>query len=760
MISSNKIKGSVNYIKKVIKPENSSHIWQFSRVGGVNRVNLEKGVDIVSLEHLDQKLWTALSCPTHGLEIDSKTLDLIDKDQDQRIRVPEIIEAVNWITSVIKNPDDLIRENKTLTLSAINENTEEGKKLLISAKQILINIGKPDSQEISVEETSDTDKIFANTKFNGDGIITEDSSENTKEKELINNIISTVGFKIDRNGKNGISIDQITDFYQNCEDYSNWYLKAESDLQKYLPFGDKTNDAFIVLNSIKSKIDDYFIRCRLTEFDSSSTNILNSLDEKFEIFSKKDLTTCIDEIATLPLLKIEANKPLPLTKRINPAWENAFNNFKEIVIKPIFPKIEFLTETDWEIIKKKFENYSQWQNEKTGTTVEQLGLAYIREIIADDSKNNLIALIDKDKALESEADYFFQVDRLVRYYRDLFTLLRNFVTFYDFYLPNSKAIFQAGSLYIDQRCCDLCIKVSDMSKHLTLAASSGICLIYCDCYSKSLNQKMTILAALTDGDIDNMAVGRNAVFYDRKGNDWDATIIKIIENPISIRQAFWSPYRKVSKFINTQIEKVAAEKDKEITSVATTHIEQHSEKVEKGLTESIKSSTPAPAATTPPPPATPPAPFDIGKFVGIFAAFSLALGAIGSVVVSVLTGFFGLEWWKMPLAIIGIILTISGPSMILAWLKLRKRNLAPILDANGWAINARATINIPFGTTLTHIASLPTNAKLNLTDPFSKKKKPFLPILIISFLVLLVITYILWHYGYLNEWGIVKFRLK
>ena len=35
--------------------------------------------------------------------------------------------------------------------------------------------------------------------------------------------------------------------------------------------------------------------------------------------------------------------------------------------------------------------------------------------------------------------------------------------------------------------------------------------------------------------------------------------------------------------------------------------------------------------------------------------------------------------------------------MAIAWLKLRKRNLGPILDANGWAVNAKARMNVPFG---------------------------------------------------------------
>ena len=41
------------------KKNGDQHVWQFSRVGGINRVNLYSGNDLLALEHLDQKLWTA-----------------------------------------------------------------------------------------------------------------------------------------------------------------------------------------------------------------------------------------------------------------------------------------------------------------------------------------------------------------------------------------------------------------------------------------------------------------------------------------------------------------------------------------------------------------------------------------------------------------------------------------------------------------------------------------------------------------------------
>ena len=99
------------------------------------------------------------------------------------------------------------------------------------------------------------------------------------------------------------------------------------------------------------------------------------------------------------------------------------------------------------------------------------------------------------------------------------------------------------------------------AKHAAMAGLAGTYLAYCDCVRKGSGEKMQIVAAFTDGDSDNLMVGRNGIFYDRKGRDWDATITKIVDNPISIRQAFWAPYKKVVRMIEEQVAKRAAAAD-------------------------------------------------------------------------------------------------------------------------------------------------------------------------------------------------------
>jgi hypothetical protein len=369
--------------------------------------------------------------------------------------------------------------------------------------------------------------------------------------------------------------------------------------------------------------------------------------------------------------------------------------------------------------------------------VERLGVEYIQKVLVSDMQATLSGLIAEDLALKEKAESIDAVDRLLHYYRDLHSLLNNFVSFRNFYNSEPHAIFQAGVLYLDGRSCQLCVLVDDISKHSTLASLSKIFIAYCTCSRPASDEIITIAAAVTDGDSDNLMVGRNGVFYDRKGQDWDATIVKIIDHPISIKQAFFTPYKRVARLINTQIQKSAAARDPVVSTNALNHLAAIEAKVEHAKSVTAKSTSTVTAST-----------FDVGKFAGIFAAIGLAVGAVGTVLANIIGGFITLHWWQMPLAIVGLLLLISGPSMLIAYFNIRQRNLAPVLDAGGWAVNAKAFINIPFGRLLTTIAKLPKDAERQLVDPFGEKKKPWVSYFLL--ILLLVVAMILfWKEDYL-----------
>lgn len=707
--------------------KNSRHPWKFFQAGGFDQVRLESGADLIALPQLDQKLWIALSCPVEGLEFDRKTLEMIDSDGDGRIRVPEIIAAVAWATALLKNPDDLLKGSPELPLTAIDDGSSEGSQLLASAKHIMANLGKEAAPAISLADTTDTARIFAQTRFNGDGVIPPDSSDNPEIQKIIVDIMECLGGDTDRSEKQGVSQEKVNQFFADIQAYSAWWQEAETQGASIKPLGTATESAVTAFSVIRPKVEDYFARCRLAAFDVRALSALNRQESEYITIADQELTAAVKEVAYFPLAMIAVGKPLPLKEGINPAWTVPLDNFTKSVIKPLLGDRESLTEADWEQLRSTFAPYHAWQSRKEGASIEKIGIDRAREIVAANRKDVIDELLAKDMALAPEFAAIASVDRLVRYHRDLFTLLKNFVSFSDFYTRKDKALFQAGTLYLDGRSCDLCVRVDDMNKHASLASLSRIYLAYCRCTRNAGNgvtEEMSIAAAFTDGDADYLMVGRNGVFYDRQGRDWDATIARLIDHPISIRQAFWSPYKRLARMINEQIEKMAASRDKAGTDKAAAGIAGGLQKIEVGI------------STVPAKP-----PFDVAKFAGIFAAIGLAVGAIGTALAAVITGLMQLVWWKMPLAIAGIIMIISGPSMIIAWLKLRQRTLGPILDANGWAVNARARINIPFGRSLTKVASLPPGAERSLEDPFADKKSKW-PQILIAIAILFLLFYL------------------
>lgn len=709
----------------------TNHIWNFTTIGGVKRVNITSGNDLVHLKDLDQKLWTALSCPASDLEIDATTLKLIDGDGNDQIRAPEVIAAVNWIISLINNPNNLLDQRDYILFDEINQESDEGKLIYKSAKNILINLNKPNADRISIEDTSDLTAIFKNTAFNGDGVITTSSTTNDSLKSLIELIGVKYGTVADRSGEDGITAQHINDFFADAAAYKTWQYKQKENSTVLLPFGSNTHDAYNAYVAIYNKLEDYFIRCKLVDYDADVLSVLNPMGDQLTEVRIKNLAEFTSEISVTPLAKPNAKLTLNLNVGINPVWENQLNLFSQQVVQPLFNNATELSYLNWLKIKEVLTPYADWQSAMPNEKLTDC--TNLDAIATKVNFDALMQLVANDIAVAEEANGILAVDKLLRFQKYLFVLLQNFVTFYDFYTPGKIAIFQAGTLYIDQRSCDLCIKVNEMEKHNMLAALSGLYLLYCRCISNKSGEEMHIVAALTNGDIDNIIEGRNAIFYDRAGNDWDATVIKIVENPISIRQAFFTPYRKAARFIEQQVNNLAQEQDNKIDSTAAARINE--------TTATATAATEASAA----PEKAPQTPFDIGKFVGIFAAIGLAIGAIGSTLTAFLTGFLGLVWWKIPFAIAGILLVISGPSMIMAYIKLRKRNLAPLLDANGWAINANVNINISFGNTLTSLAQLPPNSSVNYFDPFKNKSIPWYKWVIMAIIVALII-YALYHF--------------
>ncbi len=688
----------------------STHRWRFFRAGGFDQVRLDTGADLAHLAELDQKLWVALSCPTQGVELDAATLALVDTDTDGHVRAPELIAAIDWANARLRSPDVLVSAG-ALALADVNGDGEDNAKLLGATRRILASLAKADASFISVEDCTDIGRIFGGMPFNGDGVIAAKGLSDDLQAAIAT-LIDRLGSVADRSGEPGVNRSTVERFFEEGAALHAWRQDPRAAVSG-LPAGASAADAFAALQAVREKVDDFFQRCHLAAFDPRAAGLLNGSEDDLKRIGSQLLSggAGSQDVATLPLAYVRSGASLPLNDQVNPAWAAAVQALRAQVVQPLLGDRAELSETEWRALVARFADFDAWSAARPETPLDQLDADALSALLAGDVNARLLDLITQDEAAAEEAALIGDVERLVRYVRDLAKLAHNFVAFTDFYTRRDKASFQAGTLYIDGRSSDLCVKVLDAGKHAALATLSGVYLAYCEC--SRAGEKLTIAAAITAGDADQLMVGRNGVFYDRQGRDWDATIVKIVDHPISIRQAFWTPYKKVSRLIGEQVQKFAASKAQASTDFTTQAVAKAGERV---------AAAPAGAPAAPP---APPAPVDAAKFAGIFAAVGLAIGAIGTALAAVVTGFLGLKGWQMPLALLGLMLLISGPSMAMAYFKLRNRNLGPILDANGWAVNTRARINIPFGAALTQLARLPEGADRALTDPYAEKRSPW-----------------------------------
>jgi hypothetical protein len=697
----------------------TKHRWQFFRAGAVDQVSLRDGDDLLALAELDQKLWVALAMPTTGVDLDTETLALLDANKDGRIRVQDILDAVAEIKRVFKKPTDVLTSRNMVMLSAIADNA-----VLAAAKRMLADLGKKGTDAITVEDTIAVAKAFADTVLNGDGIIIPEAATDPLVRAAITEAIAAVGSVTDRSGKPGIDKPLAEQFFKDADAHAAWVAGGKDSRV----LGDATEEAAVALRAVRDKLEDYFTRCRLAAFDTRAQAALAGQEAELVAISSKSLSSTDASIAKLPLGRVDPAVRLQLGGALNPAWAPAMASFVEKAVTPILGAREALTPADLASIVAKLAPFETWRTGKPETKLGALNDSRITELADPAPRAAIYALIEQDAALTAEYGQITSVVRAVRFQRDFGRILRNFVNFSDFY-TRKDGVFQTGTLYLDGRALHLCVPVTDAAKHGALAGSSDACLLYCDITRGG--EKKQIAAALTNGDADNVFVGRNGIFYDRDGNDWDATVAKIISNPISVREAFWSPYKKLVKAIEGTVTKRAQAAD----AAATAKMETAGQAI--GHTD--KTAAPAAAAA----PASPPKKIDLGTV----AAIGVAIGGVGTLVGALLGVMFGLGKW-LPIGLLGLLLMISGPSMLLAWLKLRRRNLGPILDANGWAINSRARINVSFGAAMTELATIPKGSKRSLSDPFADKSPPWR---LYTFLVVLLILAGTWYVGRLDR---------
>lgn len=350
----------------------------------------------------------------------------------------------------------------------------------------------------------------------------------------------------------------------------------------------------------------------------------------------------------MPLVTEAPDVALPLKDHLNPKYLEAVVAFADKVVAPLLGERETLSRLDWKAVKGSFAAYRAW--------------------VAAKPVMNAAA----KAALDDE-------ERVLRYKLHIVEFLENFVNMKRLYHVDSLAIFQTGTLRIDAKEMNLCFDVESEAAHSALAAKSNCCILYLKLTRPAEKAERSVCAVVTAGRVAGLYVGRNGVFCDRDGKYWEAVVTKIVESQVSLAEAFWAPWKKMGEGIAAAVKKFLGERQAKGEAAAQSALSA------QPPSEGQNSQAGAAMASS-------------------VAAIGIGIGMIGAAFASVMAVVSSMTWWQILVGIAAIVVAVSLPSVILAWFKLRRRDIGAILNASGWAVNRQMRFSVKRARAFTRLA--------------------------------------------------------
>ena len=327
----------------------------------------------------------------------------------------------------------------------------------------------------------------------------------------------------------------------------------------------------------------------------------------------------------MPLVTEAPDVTLPLRDHLNPKHLEAIMAFADACVKPVLGDgVTSIDRIGWKKVKAAFAPYRAWVAAKPVMNAGKLG-----------------DLVDEE--------------RVLRYKLHLLEFLENFVSMRRLYAADESATFQMGTLRIDGKEMSLCFHVASEAAHSALSGKSNCCVLYLKLTRPSEKAERSVCAVVTAGAVAQLYVGRNGVFFDRDGKDWDAVVTKVVENQVSLAEAFWAPWRKLGEGVASTVKKFLGDKQ----AAAQKNVEAGTQNAQAGGAAMASS----------------------------VAAIGIGVGMMGTAVAAIAAAVKGMGALQIALSIVAIVLVVSLPNVILTWFKLRQRDLGAILNAGGWAIN-------------------------------------------------------------------------
>ena len=637
--------------------------YRLKNLGGSHQLVINSAQELAALSQLPEIYWMSTSAPTNMLNCDKSIITLLDQDNSGRIFSDDIKHFANFLLKTYGELTPLNERSTQLSTQHLNQSLESNKKLISCAHEVLLNLGKQAKDPLSISDLRNDKAILSGGARNGDGILPPQDLENEALSIAAKNIGELYGFVSDSSGRPGINSDTLKKFTVDVKTFLEWKDSNNAN-EAILVSSEKTQRAWEAYQDVKELIDNYFFLCEAQSFSQFQDNKEVSFTPLAQTFRDRD--SAHKFLVESPLAPLSSTATLTLDEKINPTHAQKLYRFIENAAIPLLGKdLLSITKSQWSEIKTVFKSCSDWMSRKPDSPVYKLEDSFLRSFIEDGIEQQLLDIIATDLQLGDKLALRSKLEELIILQQHFIDFCNNFVSFRDLYDPKKRAFFEAGTLIIDASTFNFTIPVLDVNKHSKIAASSGLYLIYLKINDN--NKVRYICAPVCSLRNKLITTGKRGVLFDLNGRELDAEIIKLVDNPVSLIDAAFNPFRKLASLISSAINKISSSTEKELEK----QVSSTTSNVQKNLT-----------VKTPTTKTTSPAPNNAARDL----MFTVA--AIGSSFTYALSKIIEFSYQEIIIGILTGIAIILIPTLLISMYRLWTRNLSSIIEASGFAVNA------------------------------------------------------------------------
>ena len=663
------------------------------RLGHQKQLIFVAAEDLTQIDQLEEPRWTANSAPIDGLSCDAAFLRHLDGLGNGRIHPAELKAAGAWLLRCLRDRTQVGSPESPLHLAAIDDSHDEGHALRKTAERVLANLGLDPceaSQVLTLEQLRDRRHLLAGGATNGDGVIPPEAVSEPGLQALVHDLAHTMGAITDANGKRGATAEQLERFLREGPAWLAWHEEAAAQGpqgEALRCWGDQTGEAWKACEALAPQLEAFFGICALQPD-------LPGLDEGSLAAGKWP--------ASAPLAPPNPAGEIDAETWINPSCRRAWDRFRtQVLAREGLDGT--LRATDWMRIRRRLRPYGDWRAAEPQTPAADLGADKIRRYLADRSlAAGLDAMIRTDRAVADDLARVARLERLLLYQRHLLEFANNFVNYSAFYDPGRRSLPEVGSLLMDGRMFHLALRVKDRAQHKKRAAASGFFLLYVQVQQATGSYEVAV--AVTGTRRGDLQLGKRGVFYELDGRDLPAVVVDLLENPISIGEALQKPFRRLASMIERLTERLGENRYQALEQVA----EKRAEAADQALQELPQTEL---GISSPQRPEVGP-----GRMREALLSGGLALAALSSAAAYIAKTLTSIAVADLAVMLLFLALCFTVPTAILTANRLRRRDLAPVLEASGWGINHPLRVPAWASPVFTRRPPLPADAQLQRGD--------------------------------------------